>query len=121
MDLGERIEKITMKLVFAFFVCFCGSALHAGWHSWEKGPELSSLYMVIHVIPGLPPQERQTLIIQRWGGKDNIVFVKSDGWWDVTQIDLWKWMDQKNKLIYFPSGTAGSDHLKSIFSILERD
>jgi len=103
-----------MKLWLIFFLCFLGTALHADWHTWEDEPESGSLYMVIHAVPGYPPHQRQTLIVQRWGGRNNVVVGDRNGWWDVTQTDLWKWMNEGSKLLYLPSGKEDFEYLGTI-------
>lgn len=94
------MKKIAIAITS--FLLFSTSLVFGEWHDWDEPPEQDQLYMWVEISPGKQIEERQILHIQHYDELNPQFQYLQNGWWDVTPETVWQWLQEGNKIIYFP-------------------
>lgn len=102
--------------ILALLIFGPSSLMASGWNNFDVPPKEGQLYMQIHMDPGFPASERQTMFISHWNGKPIIKWEEENGWWEVNQTMIWKLLNEGNKIVYIPSDLKSLEYLNVVIS-----
>jgi len=103
-----------MKRYLIFCLFIMTSSVFAEWHSWETPPEPGQKYMYVILFPCENIEDRQYLVITAYNPDFPEFQWEHNGWWDINNKSLNRWLNEGSRLLYSPNGLMRDNKWKYI-------